>query len=247
MNSSHRLSCRYPLGHPIGVAMSLRRLILLCCVSLGLLGLGTHAYAEDAPAAAGAAPHAKSGPKRTFEGQEPLFYIDSKRRPYIEPFQKTDAEEYFICRGTVGEWFRKLIAEEATQLAEKDKLAPVTGSTCALRLVATHSGKKLPILSVELYVSTDIMRACILGQYCPQSRTGIIYVRDTTLYRSYIISDQKKRIMREYCLDNKSNILATKSCWEHFDRPSSDELEESDKDSKKKSKSDSGHKEKSSH
>ncbi|MSQ57923.1 MAG: hypothetical protein EXR35_10670, partial [Limnohabitans sp.] len=115
MNSSHGLSCRYPLSHAIGVAMSLSRIILLCCVSLLSLGLKTHAYAADdhPPAAAGAEPHAKSRPKRTFEGQEPLFYIDSKRRPYIEPFQKTEAEEYFICRGTVGEWFRKLLAEEA--------------------------------------------------------------------------------------------------------------------------------------
>ena len=29
-------------------------------------------------------------PTRTFEGQEPLFYFDSKRRPYIEPFHKTE-------------------------------------------------------------------------------------------------------------------------------------------------------------
>jgi hypothetical protein len=41
------------------------------------------------------APAKEDRPKRTFEGQEPLFYFDSKRRPYIEPFHKTDEEEYY--------------------------------------------------------------------------------------------------------------------------------------------------------
>jgi hypothetical protein len=155
-------------------------------------------------------------PKRTFEGQEPLFYFDSKRRPYIEPFHKTDEEEYFICRGVIGEWYRELLAQEANMLAEKDGLDKVTGSTCAVRLVATHQGKKLPIISVELYVNSNVMRSCILGETCPQSRTAIMYVLNKTLYRSYFITDREKKIRRYYCLDNKSNILAKEECWYHF-------------------------------
>lgn len=163
------------------------------------------------------APAAKEErPKRTFEGQEPLFYFDSKRRPYIEPFHKTEEEEYFICRGVIGEWYRELLAQEANMLAEKDGLDKVTGSTCAVRLVATHHGKKLPIISVELYVNSNVMRSCILGESCPQSRTAIMYVLNKTLYRSYFITDRDKKIRRYYCLDNKSNILAKEECWYHF-------------------------------
>ena len=155
-------------------------------------------------------------PKRTFEGQEPLFYFDSKRRPYIEPFHKTDEEEYFICRGVIGEWYRELLAQEANMLAEKDGLDKVSGSTCAVRLVPTHHGKKLPIISIELYVNSNVMRSCILGDSCPQSRTAIMYVLNKTLYRSYFITDREKKIRRYYCLDNKSNILAKEECWYHF-------------------------------
>ena len=155
-------------------------------------------------------------PKRTFEGQEPLFYFDSKRRPYIEPFHKTDEEEFFICRGVIGEWYRELLAQEANMLAEKDGLDKVTGSTCAVRLVTTHQGKKLPIISVELYINSNVMRSCILGDSCPQSRTAIMYVLNKTLYRSYFITDREKKIRRYYCLDNKSNILAKEECWYHF-------------------------------
>jgi len=163
------------------------------------------------------APAAKEErPKRTFEGQEPLFYFDSKRRPYIEPFHKTEEEEYFICRGVIGEWYRELLAQEANMLAEKDGLDKVTGSTCAVRLVATHHGKKLPIISVELYVNSNVMRSCILGESCPQSRTAIMYVLNKTLYRSYFITDRDKKIRRYYCLDNKSNILSKEECWYHF-------------------------------
>ena len=155
-------------------------------------------------------------PKRTFEGQEPLFYFDSKRRPYIEPFHKTDEEEYFICRGVIGEWYRELLAQEANMLAERDGLAKVSGSTCAVRLVATHHGKKLPIISVELYKNPDMMRSCILGDSCPESRSAIMYVLNKTLYRSFFITDREKKIRRYYCLDNKSNILAKEECWYHF-------------------------------
>ena len=165
----------------------------------------------------GKAPPAKEDrPRRTFEGQEPLFYFDSNRRPYIEPFHKTDVEEYFICRGVIGEWYRELLAQEANMLAEKDGLDKVTGSTCAVRLVATNHGKKLPIVSVELFVNSNVMRSCILGDTCPQSRTAIMYVLNKTLYRSYFITDREKKIRRYYCLDNKSNILAKEECWYHF-------------------------------
>ena len=173
---------------------------------------------EKAPAGKDA-PAAVERPKRTFEGQEPLFYFDSKRRPYIEPFHKTDTEEYFICRGVIGEWYRQLLAQEANMLAEKDGLNTVSGSTCAVRLVATNSGKKLPIVSIELYVNSNVMRSCILGDSCPQSRTAIMYVLNKTLYRSYFITDSEKKIRRYYCLDNKSNILAKEECWYHlFDK-----------------------------
>ncbi|MEY3673514.1 MAG: hypothetical protein RJB47_222 [Pseudomonadota bacterium] len=162
------------------------------------------------------APAAAERPKRTFEGQEPLFYFDSKRRPYIEPFHKVDGEEYFICRGVIGEWYRQLLAQEANMLAEKDGMDKVTGSTCAVRLVATNSGKKLPVVSIELYTSSNVMRSCILGDSCPQSRTAIMYVLNKTLYRSWFITDREKKIRRFYCLDNKSNILAKEECWYHF-------------------------------
>jgi hypothetical protein len=162
------------------------------------------------------APVKEERPRRTFEGQEPLFYFDSKRRPYIEPFHKTAEEEFFICRGVIGEWYRELLAQEANMLAEKDGLDKVTGSTCAVRLVATHHGKKLPIISIELYVNSNVMRSCILGETCPQSRTAIMYVLNKTLYRSYFITDREKKIRRFYCLDNKSNILAKEECWYHF-------------------------------
>lgn len=174
------------------------------------------APAKEEKKADAAAPAASDRPKRTFEGQEPLFYFDSKRRPYIEPFHKTDTEEYFICRGVIGEWYRQLLAQEANMLAEKDGLNTVSGSTCAVRLVATNSGKKLPIVSIELYVNSNVMRSCILGDSCPQSRTAIMYVLNKTLYRSYFITDSEKKIRRYYCLDNKSNILAKEECWYHF-------------------------------
>jgi hypothetical protein len=203
--------------------------MLLALTTSGVAMAQDPAPAKPAAEAGGAAPkkeEKKDGdkappakeerPRRTFEGQEPLFYFDSKRRPYIEPFHKTDGNEYFICRGVIGEWYRELLAQEANMLAEKDGLDKVTGSTCAVRLVATNQGKKLPIVSVELYVNSNVMRSCILGDSCPQSRTAIMYVLNRTLYRSYFITDREKKIRRYYCLDNKSNILAKEECWYHF-------------------------------
>ena len=200
--------------------MNQLRFIVLSVVWLSLQGLGlSPVWANDPPpkpAEAQGAPAKAAKSTRTFEGQEPLFYFDAKRRPYIEPFHKTDEEEYFVCRGVIGEWFRQLMAEEANMLAAKDGLDKVTGSTCAVRLVATHQGKKLPIISVELFVNSNVMRSCVLGDSCPQSRTVIMYVLDKTLYRSYFITDHERKIRRTYCLDNKSKILAKEECWHHF-------------------------------
>lgn len=158
-----------------------------------------------------------SQPGRTFEGIEPLFYLNSSRRPYIEPFHHTDSDEFFICRGTIGDWYRKLIVSDFNKLAARDGLPEVTGSTCALQLIKTHTGKKLPIVAVQMFVSSDAMRNCVLSDNCPQARQVIIYIKQRTLYRSFILSDAKRRIHRHYCLDNQSAVLAETSCWKHFE------------------------------
>ena len=82
---------------------------LLLSVSLltGLALPGSLAWASSEPAKSDSQTK-ESKPQKTFEGIEPLFYLDSKRRPFIEPFHKTDSDEYFICRGTVGEWYRQV-------------------------------------------------------------------------------------------------------------------------------------------
>lgn len=164
-------------------------------------------------------PDAAAGPKpgRTFEGIEPLFYLDSKRRPYIEPFHKTDSDEFFICRGTIGDWYRQMNVRDFNKLAARDGLAEVTGSTCALQLIKTHTGKKLPIVSIQMFVSSDAMRNCVLSDTCPQTRQIIVYLRQRTLYRTFILTDLKKRVQRQYCLDNQSEIIAETSCWKHFE------------------------------
>jgi len=195
--------------------ISILRFLPALCISVSLLTgwalPGSSAWA--APESA----KADSKSQKTFEGIEPLFYLDSKRRPFIEPFHKTDSDEYFICRGTVGEWYRQLLAQDFNKLAERDGMPPVSGSTCALHLIATHSGKKLPIVAVEMFPGADDMRSCVLAETCPQLRTVMLYVKDRTLYRTFILGDAKRRVKRHYCLDNQSKILAEKSCWRHFE------------------------------
>jgi len=155
-------------------------------------------------------------PKRTFEGIEPLFYLDDKRHPFDEPFQKKEGEEFYLCRANVGEWYREMNVADLNRLAAKDNLNQVSGSTCALHLFPSSLGKKLPYLMLEFYTGSDGMRECILTEECPQVRTVIMYLKDKTLYRSLIITDSKKHVHRQYCLDNKSQVLAEKACWRHF-------------------------------
>ena len=194
---------------------------LLFALLLGSLGAPVAMASSDAGASAGA--HASSPPSgRTFEGIEPLFYLDSKRRPYIEPFHKTDTDEFFICRGTIGEWYRRLNAQDFNKLAKRDGLTEVSGSTCALQLISSNTGKKLPIVSIQMFVSSDAMRNCVLSDNCPQARQIIVYLRKRTLYRTFILNDMKKRVHRQYCLDNQSEVIAETSCWKHFEENSDD-------------------------
>ena len=182
-------------------------------------GGGGHGKEEPSKAAAkeeATKPTVVQVPKRTFEGQEPLFYLNSDRRPFVEPLQKSGEESYYICRGTVGYWFRELVAQEASMLAQRNGFETVKSDLCALRLIETRTGKKRPIISVELYLSSEHMQGCILGESCPNARTAIMYVKDKALYRSYMIGDTKLGQVKEYCLDNRSNILANEPCWKHF-------------------------------
>ena len=155
-------------------------------------------------------------PKRTFEGIEPLFYLDDKRRPYAQPFDKKNGEEFFLCRANVGEWYREMNANDFNMLAEKNGLNKISGSTCALHLVPSNKGKKLPYLLLEFYANSDLMRECVLTEECSEVRTVIMYIKDKTLYRSFIITDSRKRVHKQYCLNNKSDIIAEKACWRYF-------------------------------
>ena len=142
--------------------------------------------------------------------------MDEKRHPFDEPFAKKEEEEFYLCRANVGDWYRVLNVTDLNRLAQKDDLAQISGSTCALHLYPSSLGKKLPYLMLEFYTGSDGMRECILTEECPEVRTVIIYLKDKTLYRSLIITDSKKHVHRQYCLDNKSEVLADKSCWRYF-------------------------------
>jgi len=155
-------------------------------------------------------------PKRTFEGIEPLFYLDDKRRPFAQPFNKKGEEEFFLCRANVGEWYREMNANDFNTLAEKNGLNTISGSTCALHLIPSKKGKKLPYLLLEFYANPDMMRECILTDECSEVRTVIMYIKDKTLYRNFIITDARKHVHKQYCLNNKSEIIAEKACWRYF-------------------------------
>ena len=194
----------------------------LCCALMSLsMGFAPLAWAADpAPAKPAAkskeAPKAVERPTRTF-GEEPMFYFDADRRPFTQPFHKSDTEDYYLCRGILGQWYRELLVEEVNGLLEPLSLDKVDGHTCAVRLIKTKLGNKRPIVAVDLYPSSDAMRSCILGDKCSHMRSAVMYVsKDKTLYRSYIITDGAKHVNKNYCLNNKGEVLAEQACWRYF-------------------------------
>jgi len=220
--NAHTLSL---LRRPKPALTSFVWLVCLCVLSMSLCTLSPKAWANspaEAPkkAEGGGGPgkdeKKSERPKRTFEGIEPLFYLDDKRRPYAQPFEKKNGEEFFLCRANVGEWYREMNANDFNMLAEKNGLNKISGSTCALHLVPSQKGKKLPYLLLEFYANSDMMRECVLTDECSQVRTVIMYIKDKTLYRSFIITDSRKRVHKQYCLNNKSDIIAEKACWRYF-------------------------------
>jgi hypothetical protein len=194
----------------------------LCCVLMSLfLGFAPGAWASD-PAPAKPAAKGKEPPKtverptRTF-GEEPMFYFDAERKPFTDPFHKTELEDYYLCRGILGQWYRELLVDEINTLLEPLGLDKVDGTTCAVRLIKTKLGKKRPIVAVDLYPNSETMRSCVLGEKCSHMRSAVMYVsKDKTLYRSYIITDGAKHVNKNYCLTNKGETLAEQSCWRYF-------------------------------
>ena len=152
---------------------------------------------------------------------EPLFYLDGNRRPTTEPFKVVNDDEYFLCRGTVSQWYRRQITEEFNTLSEKDGLTQITGKNCALKLTRTKSERKLPIVTVEMFPTAGAMDHCILGGGCKSSRYVILYVKEKVLYRTFILNEPEMDIYREYCLNNKSEILSESTCWNHLNTATS--------------------------
>ena len=195
--------------------------------ALSLLGFSTHTLSENSKPVpkSPAVPKAQDSTdnlqppkveKKYYSNGEPLFFLDSKRRPSIQPFKTVNDDEFFLCRGTVSQWYRRQITEEFNSLAEKDNLTIVTGKNCALKLTKTNSGKKLPILTLEMFPTAIAMDHCVLGGGCPSSRYVILLVKDNILYRTFILNEPEMDIYKEYCLNNKGETLAQTSCWKYL-------------------------------
>jgi len=141
--------------------------------------------------------------KKYYSNGEPLFFLDDKRRPSIQPFKTVNDDEFFLCRGTVSQWYRRQVSEEFNSLALKDGLTIVTGKNCALKLTKSNSGKKLPILTIEMFPTANAMDHCVLGGGCPSSRYVILLVNENILYRTFILNESEMDVYKEYCLNNK--------------------------------------------
>ncbi len=231
------------LQRPVNPSMWLLALSLVCygLLTLPFAALANSGHGEPKKEEHGAKKEEHGGggghgkeekkaerPKKTFEGIEPLFYLDEKRRPFAEPFHKKEGEEFFLCRANVGEWYRAMNADDFNTLAEKNGLSNISGSTCALHLIPSNKGKKLPYLLLEFYANSDVMKECILTEECSEVRTIIMYIKDKTLYRNFIITDAHKRVHKQYCLNNKSEIIAEKACWRYFQDQAFKRLQEAE-------------------
>ena len=206
-----------------------------CLLSSLLLGLLSHAWAQDKPelkikptpitkTEATAESKADTNkpsttPSRALlarppqSGKEPMMLLGAKNKPFTEPVYFTDKLKYYECDGIVAPWFRELIVAEMNYFAELVEMPFVKGDACVVSM-GTDKSLTPGRISIHLYTNGERLSACIRNEKCPVFRSVNLIPKGEVLYRSYFLSDMSRKLIAQHCVTAKGKLHSDKTCYE---------------------------------
>lgn len=147
-----------------------------------------------------------------------VIKLDSSNRPFTKAVQTNDFADYFLCRKTITDKYRDTVLEEMNTFADRMGLPRAQDTPCMVKVAKAKT--KLPgAIFIEFYVDEAAVKACIKNNECGSTRVMMLYPKDKTgkksqeIYRSYVLTDERKFVRASFCVSPQGQLLGEKSCY----------------------------------
>ncbi len=147
-----------------------------------------------------------------------VIKLDANNRP-LTPVVFTNAyADYFVCYKTIKDKYRETVLAEMNTFADRMGLPRAQDMPCMIK-VAKPKTKFPGAIYIEFYVDEQAEKACIKKGECGSTRLMMLHPKDKTgikskeVYRSYVLTDEKKFRRTNFCVSPDGQFLGEKHCY----------------------------------
>ena len=147
-----------------------------------------------------------------------VIKLDGNNRP-LTPVVFTNAyADYFVCYKTIKDKYRETVLAEMNTFADRMGLPHAQDMPCMIK-VAKPKTKFPGAIYIEFYVDEQAEKACIKKGECGSTRLMMLHPKDKTgikskeVYRSYVLTDEKKFRRANFCVSPDGQFLGEKHCY----------------------------------
>ncbi|MEY4121584.1 MAG: hypothetical protein RLZZ457_422 [Pseudomonadota bacterium] len=147
-----------------------------------------------------------------------VIKLDGNNRPLTPSVQTNTYADYFLCRKTISEKYKKTVLDEINTFADRMGLPRAQDTPCMIK-VAKPKTKFPGAIYIEFYVDEKAAKECIRLGECGSTRVVMLFPKDKTglkskdVYRSYVLTDEHKYLRSSFCVSPDGKLLGEKNCY----------------------------------
>ena len=147
-----------------------------------------------------------------------IIKLDGNNRPLTPVVFTNPYADYFVCHKTVKPAYRDTVLAEMNTFADRMGLPRAQDMPCMVK-VAKPKTKFPGAIYIEFYVDEKSEKECIKKGECGATRVMMLFPKDKTgikskeIFRSYVLTDEKKFRRANFCVSPDGQLLGEKSCY----------------------------------
>jgi hypothetical protein len=147
-----------------------------------------------------------------------VIKLDGNNRPLTPVIFTNKFADYFVCYKTIKPKFQEQVLAEMNTFADRMGLPRAQDMPCMIKIAKANT--KFPgAVYIEFYTDVKAEKECIKMGECGSTRLMMLFPKDKTgikskeLYRSYVLTDEKKFRRSNFCVSPDGQFLGEKHCY----------------------------------
>ena len=147
-----------------------------------------------------------------------IIKLDGSNRPLTKPVFSNKFADYFVCHKTIKTKFKETVLAEMNTFADRMGLPRAQDMPCMIKIAKANT--KFPgAVYIEFYTDVKAEKECIKMGECGSTRLMMLFPKDKTglhskeLYRSYVLTDEKKFRRANFCVSPEGQFMGEKHCY----------------------------------